>query len=94
FEEAAPPFAVTDNPVMAYGRYFENASNYHSTTSAFDTQLENLVTPVPGIAPGDYIPDVAPTGLDVNASIDTWFTPVDFIGAIKCLSGLTSTWTR
>jgi hypothetical protein len=86
FFVAPTTFNITDNPVMAHGRYFSNTSNYHSSTTAYDTQLNNTTEAVAGIAIGDFVPDSAPTGVATN-TIDAWFSAVDFIGAVKDAAG-------
>ncbi|MCU0443862.1 MAG: hypothetical protein MUE85_03020 [Microscillaceae bacterium] len=87
---AAPTtFNLSDNPVIAHGRYFSNTSNYHSTTTAYDNQLNNTTEAVAGIAIGDFVPDAAPTGIDAS-TIDAFFTNVNFIGAVQ---NAASDWT-
>jgi hypothetical protein len=94
FATAAGPFAITDPLVMAHGRYFSNAANYHSTTTAYDTQLNNTTDVVAGIAVGDFVPDEAPTGIDAS-TIDAFFTGVSFIGAVQnTANNWTIGWTR
>jgi hypothetical protein len=94
FIAAPTTFNITDNPVMAHGRYFSNTSNYHSTTTTYDTQLNNTTDAVAGIAIGDYVPDAAPTGIDAS-TIDAFFTNVNFIGAVQnAANDWTVGWTR
>jgi hypothetical protein len=94
FFAAPTTFDIADNPVMAHGRYFSNASNYHSTTTTYDTQLNNATDAVVGIAIGDYVPDAAPTGIDAS-TIDAFFTNVNFIGAVQnTVNDWTIGWTR
>ncbi|NJL12335.1 MAG: hypothetical protein HC913_04600 [Microscillaceae bacterium] len=90
---AVPPFNLSDNPVMAHGRYFDNISNYHSTTTAYDGQLNNSTESVSGIGVGDFVPLAAPAGLSTSM-LDPWFTNVSFIGAVENESAnWTAGWT-
>lgn len=76
------PFAIGNDPIMAHGRYFSNTANYHSTTTAFNNQLNNTTDVVAGISAGNFVPTTAPTGVNAQ-TIDSFFEAVDFIGAVK-----------
>jgi hypothetical protein len=86
FAAPAEEVTISDEIVMAHGRYFGNLgtsnANYHSTTIAYDGLLNNSTATVAGIAVNDYVPDAAPTGINAN-TLDAFFTSVDFIGAIQ-----------